>query len=78
MNNVLPERAWFEKADQDLEMARRALGPQNTPAGNGLLSHPAMCREVSKRLSNCSINILLLRARSRLPHTAMHSTRTGL
>lgn len=25
MNAVRPEQAWFEKADQDLEMARRAL-----------------------------------------------------
>ena len=32
MNDVQPERAWFEKADQDLEMARRAVGgkdPEN-------------------------------------------------
>ena len=26
MNGVRSERAWFEKADQDLEMARRTLG----------------------------------------------------
>ena len=25
MNDVQPERAWFEKANQDLEMAHRAL-----------------------------------------------------
>ena len=29
MNDVRPERAWFEKAGQDLEMACRALGPEN-------------------------------------------------
>ena len=31
MNDVRPERAWFERADQDLEMARQALGknPEN-------------------------------------------------
>ncbi len=29
MSDVSPEREWFEKADQDLEMARRALGPEN-------------------------------------------------
>jgi hypothetical protein len=28
MNDVRPERAWFEKAGQDLEMACRALGPE--------------------------------------------------
>ncbi len=28
MSGVSPERKWFEKADQDLEMARRALGPK--------------------------------------------------
>ncbi len=26
MSDLRPERDWFEKADQDLEMARRALG----------------------------------------------------
>lgn len=26
MNDVRPERAWFEKADQDLEMTYRAWG----------------------------------------------------
>ena len=26
MNDVLPERVWFEKANQNLDMARRALG----------------------------------------------------
>ena len=29
MSDAQPERAWFDKADQDLEMARRALGPEN-------------------------------------------------
>ena len=31
MNDVRPERAWFERADQNLEMAHRALGknPEN-------------------------------------------------
>ena len=29
MNDVRPERAWFEKADQDLEMDRRALGDKD-------------------------------------------------
>ena len=28
MSDVSPERDWFEKADQDLEMACRALGPE--------------------------------------------------
>jgi HEPN domain-containing protein len=28
MSDARPDKAWFEKADQDLEMARRALGPQ--------------------------------------------------
>ncbi len=27
MSDARPERGWFEKANQDLEMARRALGP---------------------------------------------------
>ena len=27
MSDLRPERDWFERADQDLEMARRALGP---------------------------------------------------
>lgn len=27
MSDRWPERDWFEKADQDLELARRALGP---------------------------------------------------
>lgn len=29
MNDVRPERAWFEKADQGLEMARQASGDKN-------------------------------------------------
>ena len=28
MNEAQPEQGWFEKADQDLEMARRAMGPE--------------------------------------------------
>ena len=36
MNDVRPEWAWFEKADQDLEMARRAWG--NNPANPKILS----------------------------------------
>ena len=28
MNDVWPEQAWFEMADQDLEMACRVLGPE--------------------------------------------------
>lgn len=31
MSGTLPERDWFDKANQDLEMARRALGPK-TPS----------------------------------------------
>ncbi len=30
MNDVRPERAWFNKADQDLEMAHRVLGGQKS------------------------------------------------
>ena len=29
MTAALPEQAWFAKADEDLEMARRALGPDH-------------------------------------------------
>ena len=28
MTDARPERAWFEKAGQDLEMTRRVLGPE--------------------------------------------------
>ena len=44
MNDVLPERAWFEKADQDLEMARRALGPE-TPLPGMACYHAQQCAE---------------------------------
>ena len=50
MNAERPERDWFEKADQDLEMAGRARGPQAT-TGDGLLPRPTMFRESSQRLS---------------------------
>ena len=33
MNDVSPEREWFEKADQDIEMACRALGPEKPLPG---------------------------------------------
>ena len=33
MSDVSPEQDWFEKADQDLEMARRALGQKNLSRG---------------------------------------------
>ena len=33
MSGVSPEQEWFEKADQDLEMARRALGPEKPLPG---------------------------------------------
>ena len=42
MNGESPEQDWFEKANQDLEMARRALGPGQPHAGDGLLSRPPM------------------------------------
>ena len=44
MNDVRPERAWFEKADQDLEMARRALGPK-TPLPGMACYHAQQCAE---------------------------------
>ena len=39
MGDVRPEQVWFEKADQDLEMARRALeknpeNPENPDSDN--------------------------------------------
>ena len=37
MNDVRPERAWFEKAGQDLEMACRALGDKD-PENSEILS----------------------------------------
>ena len=37
MSDGWPERDWFEKADQDLELARRALGPGKPLPGDGLL-----------------------------------------
>ncbi|RKU12158.1 hypothetical protein C6502_06545 [Candidatus Poribacteria bacterium] len=44
MNDVRPERAWFEKADQDLEMARRALGPEKPLPGMACY-HAQQCAE---------------------------------
>ena len=37
MNDVWPEQAWFEMADQDLEMACRALGARKTPTRGGCI-----------------------------------------
>lgn len=44
MRDVRPERAWFEKADQDLEMARRALGPEEPLPGMACY-HAQQCAE---------------------------------
>lgn len=44
MNAEWPERDWFEKADQDLEMARRALGP-GKPLPAMACYHAQQCAE---------------------------------
>ena len=44
MNDVRPERAWFEKAGQDLEMACRALGPEKPLPGMACY-HAQQCAE---------------------------------
>ena len=44
MNDVGPERNWFEKAAQDLEMARRALWPR-TPLPVMACYHSQQCAE---------------------------------
>ena len=44
MNDESPERNWFEKADQDLEMARRALGPEQ-PLPEMACYHAQQCAE---------------------------------
>lgn len=44
MSGARPERGWFEKADQDLEMARRALGPPS-PLPAMACYHAQQCAE---------------------------------
>ena len=44
MSDVSPERDWFEKADQDLDMARRALGPEKPLPGMACY-HAQQCAE---------------------------------
>ncbi len=44
MNDESPERNWFEKADQDLEMARRALDPKQ-PLSEMACYHAQQCAE---------------------------------
>ena len=44
MSDAQPERSWFEKADQDLEMARRALGPDKPLPGMACY-HAQQCAE---------------------------------
>ena len=44
MNDVRPERAWFDRADQDLEMARRALVPEKPLPGMACY-HAQQCAE---------------------------------
>lgn len=44
MNDESPERDWFEKADQDLEMARRALEP-GQPLPEMACYHAQQCAE---------------------------------
>ena len=44
MNDESSERDWFEKANQDLEMARRALGP-GQPMPEMACYHAHQCAE---------------------------------
>lgn len=44
MNDESPERNWFEKANQDLEMARRALEP-GQPLPEMACYHAQQCAE---------------------------------
>ena len=44
MSDGWPEREWFEKADQDLELARRALGP-GKPLPEMACYHAQQCAE---------------------------------
>ena len=44
MSDGWPERDWFEKADQDLELARRALGP-GKPLPEMACYHAQQCAE---------------------------------
>ena len=44
MNDESPERDWFEKADQDFEMAHRALGPEQ-PLPEMACYHAQQCTE---------------------------------
>ena len=44
MSDGWPERDWFEKADQDLELARRALGP-GKPLPGMACYHAQQCAE---------------------------------
>ena len=44
MSGTRPERGWFEKADQDLEIARRALGPPS-PLPAMACYHAQQCAE---------------------------------
>ena len=44
MSDGWPERDWFEKADQDLELARRALGP-GKPLPEMSCYHAQQCAE---------------------------------
>ena len=44
MTDAPPEHAWFAKADEDLEMARRALGPDR-PLPTMACFHAQQCAE---------------------------------
>ena len=44
MSDGWPEQDWFEKADQDLELARRALGP-GKPLPGMACYHAQQCAE---------------------------------
>ena len=44
MSDRWPERGWFEKADQDLELARRAMGP-GKPLPEMACYHAQQCAE---------------------------------
>ena len=78
MSDRRPERNWFEKADQDLELARRALGP-GKPLPAMACFHAQQCAEkylkgylIAHSVPFRFVHDLVL------SYAALHGTRTGL
>ena len=78
MTDARPELAWFAKAGADLEMARRALGPDQ-PLPDMACFHAQQCAEkVPQGIPGRARRTVPICPRPRIPHSVMHGPEPDL